>query len=197
MKLSLSVRIVEAACKTRLHLPFEQLASIARDARYHAICMRASAGGVQSTSEQLAQIQRQAEQVGLPVAMVTAGGLAQPVLGKIVRIDPTADLKTRAFKVEVEVSNPDEHLRPGMIATVDFRQKSETSQLIIPQHFLVTKLDANGVFVAAKDDVARWRPLELGSVVRDQVVIKSGLKVGDRVVSLGQRGLVDGDQLIC
>ncbi len=129
-------------------------------------------------------------------AMVTAGGLAQPVLGKIVRIDPTADLKTRAFKVEVEVANPDEHLRPGMIATVDFRQKSETSQLIIPQHFLVTKLDANGVFVADQDDVARWRPLELGAVVRDQVVIKSGLKVGDRVVSLGQRGLVDGDQLI-
>lgn len=129
-------------------------------------------------------------------AMVTAGGAAQPTMGKIVRIDPTADLKTRAFKVEVEVPNADERLKPGMIASVDFRQQSESSQLIIPQHFLVTKLDANGVFVVDENDVARWRELQLGSVVRDQVIVESGLKVGDRVVIVGQRALVDGDKLI-
>ena len=32
MKLSLSVRIVEAACKTKLLVPFEQLVSIAKGA---------------------------------------------------------------------------------------------------------------------------------------------------------------------
>ena len=46
LQLSLSVRIVEAACKTKLNLPFEDLVSIAADTGYDAVCMRASAGGV-------------------------------------------------------------------------------------------------------------------------------------------------------
>ena len=44
MKLSLSVRIVESACKTRLHIPFQELVSVAKNSGYDAICMRASAG---------------------------------------------------------------------------------------------------------------------------------------------------------
>ena len=50
MQLSLSVRIVEAACKTRLHVPFSELVSIAAETGYDAVCMRASAGGVQTVS---------------------------------------------------------------------------------------------------------------------------------------------------
>ncbi len=46
MQLSLSVRIVEAPCKSRLHIPFEELVAIARETGYAAVCMRASAGGV-------------------------------------------------------------------------------------------------------------------------------------------------------
>ena len=60
----------------------------------------------------------------------------------------------------------------------------------------MTKLDANGVYVVDGEDTARWRELQLGAVVRDQVIVESGLEVGDRVVTLGQRGLVDGDKLI-
>jgi hypothetical protein len=51
MQLSLSVRIVEAACKARLHVPFEDLVSIAAETGYDAVCMRASAGGVQTPVE--------------------------------------------------------------------------------------------------------------------------------------------------
>ncbi len=72
MQLALSVRIVEAACKTRLHLPWEQLLAIARDTGYAAICMRASAGGVDTPRPQLEAMRRQVEQAGLRVSMVTA-----------------------------------------------------------------------------------------------------------------------------
>ncbi|REJ73658.1 MAG: sugar phosphate isomerase/epimerase, partial [Planctomycetota bacterium] len=45
MKLSLSVRIAEAACKTKLNVPFGDLVQLAKELGYRAICMRASAGG--------------------------------------------------------------------------------------------------------------------------------------------------------
>ena len=72
MKLSLSVRVAEAPCKTRLHLPLEQLINVAITNGYDAICMRASCGGVQTPADEL---QRQADLIhdaGLSVSMVTA-----------------------------------------------------------------------------------------------------------------------------
>jgi RND family efflux transporter MFP subunit len=129
-------------------------------------------------------------------ASITTGANPNAVEGKIARIDPTANLKTRAFTVEVEVSNEERHFRPGMIATVEFRDSIAENQIIIPQELLVTKLDENGVFVVDGDDVARWRPLVLGPVVRDQVIIASGLHAGDNVVVLGHRSLAEGDPLI-
>lgn len=72
MKLSLSVRIVEAPCKTRLLVPFEELVSIARETGYQAICMRASAGGVGTPLNRLAAMSKLIEDAGLRVSMVTA-----------------------------------------------------------------------------------------------------------------------------
>ena len=72
MKLSLSVRIVEAACKTRLQVSFEELVSIAAETGYDAVCMRASAGGVQTPLEELRRMRKVVETRGLHVSMVTA-----------------------------------------------------------------------------------------------------------------------------
>jgi sugar phosphate isomerase/epimerase len=72
MKLSLSVRIAEAACKTRLTVPFADLVQLAAENGYRAICMRASAGGVQTPLDQLASMRSAVEGAGLVVSMVTA-----------------------------------------------------------------------------------------------------------------------------
>ncbi len=72
LQLSLSVRIVEAACKTKLNLPFEDLVSIAAGTGYDAVCMRASAGGVQTPLEELRRMRAIVETKGLHVSMVTA-----------------------------------------------------------------------------------------------------------------------------
>ena len=72
LQLSLSVRIVEAACKTKLHVPFSDLVSIAADTGYDAVCMRASAGGVQTPLEELRRMREMVEEHGLHISMVTA-----------------------------------------------------------------------------------------------------------------------------
>lgn len=72
MKLSLSVRIVESPCKTRLEIPFSELVAIAKASGYDAICMRASAGGVDSPRRELAGQCALVKEAGLRVSMVTA-----------------------------------------------------------------------------------------------------------------------------
>ena len=72
MKLSLSVRVAEAACKTRLNVPFPELVALARVHGYHAVCLRASAGGVQTDGGRLEAMRDEAREAGLFVSMVTA-----------------------------------------------------------------------------------------------------------------------------
>lgn len=72
MKLSLSVRIAEAACKTKLNVGLDEIIRLAIENGYEAICMRASAGGVQTAREQLVRMRQQIEDAGLVVSMVTA-----------------------------------------------------------------------------------------------------------------------------
>ena len=72
MKLSLSVRVAEAACKTRLNVPFAELLELAVANGYHAVCLRASAGGVQTGRGELEAMRGEVEAAGLSVSMVTA-----------------------------------------------------------------------------------------------------------------------------
>jgi membrane fusion protein (multidrug efflux system) len=43
---------------------------------------------------------------------------------------------------------------------------------------------------------AKWRSVGLGSIVRKQVVVESGLAAGDSIVIAGHRDLEDGDELL-
>ncbi len=72
MKLSLSVRIAEAACKTKLNVELAEILRLAVENGYEAICMRASAGGIQTPRDELKRIREQVERAGLVVSMVTA-----------------------------------------------------------------------------------------------------------------------------
>ena len=83
-----------------------------------------------------------------------------------------------------------------MIANVTFKGEEQADRIVLPQEFLVTKLADNGVFVVDENNTARWRPLKLGALIRDQVVVEEGLSAGEKIVILGHRALSEGDPLI-
>lgn len=131
---------------------------------------------------------------GLP-ARVTTAARGAIVTGEIAHVSPVADLSTRAFLVDVKLDNADRSLLPGMIARVLVDREISDDVVVIPQDWLVTKLDGYGVFVES-EGVARWRPVVLGDVVSGQVIVQDGLTAGERVVVMGQHDLIEGDELI-
>jgi sugar phosphate isomerase/epimerase len=72
MKLSLSVRVAEAPCKTRLNVPFADVVQLAAEHGYGAICLRASAGGVGTPRDELHRMRDEVARARLVVSMVTA-----------------------------------------------------------------------------------------------------------------------------
>ena len=72
MQLSISCRIAERfLSKREPSMSLEELASLAVDAGYDAICMRASQIGVQSSEDQVTAARRVLDDRGLAVSMVT------------------------------------------------------------------------------------------------------------------------------
>lgn len=120
--------------------------------------------------------------------------------GEVVQLSQAADLKTRSFEALVEVPNEDKSLLPGMIAQVSLSAPGDEAQkaagrLLISQDWVVTNPSGVGVFVA-KGGKAVWQAVQLGTVVRRQVEVLSGLAAGDQLIIVGHRGLVDGDDVL-
>jgi membrane fusion protein (multidrug efflux system) len=131
---------------------------------------------------------------GMPVK-IRLQAVSERFEGQISSIAPVADIDTRSFQVEVTVDNPKRNLLPGMIARVELARDMEQSAVLIPQDWIVTGLEEEGVYLA-NGDTANWRPVVLGDVVRDQVVVSTGLAVGDRIIIAGHRNLADGDAIL-
>ena len=72
MQLSLSVRIAEEfGTKDRALMPFEELARMAADLGYDALCIRASQAGVHTAAKRRAEMASFLDELGLGVTMVT------------------------------------------------------------------------------------------------------------------------------
>ena len=99
--------------------------------------------------------------VGLPARVATASA-GDVRAGRVSLVSPVADLRTRTFLAEIEVDNGDGRLLPGMIARVELEHETG-SAIVIPQEWIVTRLDGYGVFTV-NDGVAAWQPVELGEV---------------------------------
>lgn len=131
---------------------------------------------------------------GMPVSVRT-DATSHTFTGTLMAVSPAADLQTRSFLVKALVDNPDRTLLPGMIARVSLHETLQENALLIPQDWLVTRMDGLGVFIA-EGETARWRTVEPGRVVGDRVVITSGINPGDTLVITGHKDLMDGDTLL-
>ena len=72
MKLSLSVRVAEHFNeKRRVTIPIKELAAIANQSGYNALCMRASVVGVDDSPERVREVREIVDRNGLGISMIT------------------------------------------------------------------------------------------------------------------------------
>jgi membrane fusion protein (multidrug efflux system) len=150
--------------------------------------------------QQLAQVQ-----TGLPVRVVTDALLGEVVDGKITAINPQVDSATRNIRIQATIPNAEERLRPGMFVNVAVVLPAKTKVLCIPATAVLYAPYSDSVFVVEeKTDeksgkagkAVRQQFAQLGEKRGDFVVIVSGLKEGDTVVSTGVFKLRNGQSVI-
>jgi RND family efflux transporter MFP subunit len=110
--------------------------------------------------------------------------------GRVLRLAPTIDQKTRALRAEVEVDNHDGVLRPGMFAEVTLIGERREQVPVVPRRALTERGGKRVVFVLRGQRVAQQEvTLGLGDDVL--VEVRNGVQVGDRVVVRGLETLTD------
>jgi Cu(I)/Ag(I) efflux system membrane fusion protein len=115
--------------------------------------------------------------------------------GKVVKIDPNIDPITRTFTTYVEIKNPDLRLKPGLSGFARIRRTAK-DVLAVPSIAIMNPSgDEAQVFVVDDSDRAHLRKVHPGIVVEAMTEITSGLKEGEKVVSVGQLYLKDNDKV--
>lgn len=110
--------------------------------------------------------------------------------GRVLRLGPTVDQRTRALRAEVEIANHDRMLRPGMFVEVTLVGQRREQVPVIPRRALTDRGGRRVVFVLRGQRVAR-QEVTLGLGDDELVEIREGLVPGDRVVVRGLETLTD------
>jgi membrane fusion protein, multidrug efflux system len=114
--------------------------------------------------------------------------------GIIARPAYVVDMKTRTMAVELDVSNPQRLLAPGMYPSVLWPVERSRASLLVPPTSIVTTTER--VFVILSNQGrARWVDVRRGATVGNLVEVFGNLKPGDEIVERGTDEIRDGSQL--
>ncbi len=112
--------------------------------------------------------------------------------GTVKRIHPTIDTDTRTFRVEVQIANPDEAVKPGMFARVTIDQGVQNN-VVVPDRAVVKQTGSGNKYVyVLKEGRVSFRRVQLGQRIDTSYELLDGISDGDTVVISGQTRLADG-----
>jgi cobalt-zinc-cadmium efflux system membrane fusion protein len=104
--------------------------------------------------------------------------------GKIFHIQDLINDETRAIEVLIESDNPQLILKQGMFITAKFKNK-ETNKIMLPEKAVLQ--DENNAFVYIQSSNNRYikRKIKVDATKNNKVIVESGLKADEIVVSEG------------
>ena len=118
--------------------------------------------------------------------------IAYPYPGKIAFLDRAVDPQTGTIKARLIFPNKDQTLRAGMNATVRIRNSSTSQALLIPFKAITEQLGEYFVYVPGDSNKVSQQKVVFGKQIGSDVIITTGLKAGDSIITQGVQNLREG-----
>ena len=152
-----------------------------------------------SLPEQNLDLVRKAAQGATPLQVTALDRVdAHPIAsgGVLKVIDNQIDATTGTFRLKSEFSNAGSELWPGQFVNVRLLVNTVDGGLVIPAQAVQRGPDGDYVYQVQADSTVKMQPvLVAGEVGDSHVMISSGLKVGEQVVTEGQFRLKPGSKV--
>lgn len=125
-------------------------------------------------------------------ADVTVSAIGQTFEAPIRSIDRSANPQTRLYTVTLALPADVEGLVSGMFADVTFHTDVSENTIVVPTEAVLTRGETQYVFVV-ENDTAKYVEVTAGLTGNGVTEILSGLAAGQKLVTVGQAYLNDGD----
>lgn len=120
----------------------------------------------------------------------TVPNLTEKFKAKIYALEPEIETMTRTLKIRALTDNPGGKLLPGTFANIELPLKNIRDAIIIPTEAVIPIQDGKKVFIA-NNGKAKEVKIETLTRTDKDVVVTSGLKAGDTLLTTGVMSLKD------
>lgn len=141
---------------------------------------------------------RKASTGGAVLQVAVLNGVDQPIAGdgELKVIDNQIDASTGTFRLKSEFSNEGNVLWPGQFVNVRLLVNTVDGGLVVPSQAVQRGPDGDYVYLVQGDNTVKMQAVVVAGEVGDSyVMIGSGLKLGDKVVTEGQFRLKPGTKV--
>jgi len=112
--------------------------------------------------------------------------------GKLLLVDNVIDQTTATIRLKAMFANADDRLWPGEFVNARLLIEDHSNVVVVPPAAVQRGPQGLFAWVLTANDTAEPRPIEVGEGTKDLVIVTSGLKDGERVVTGGQYKLRRG-----
>lgn len=119
--------------------------------------------------------------VGMPVRVFVQAYEDEAFVGRIGKLGDLLDPDTRTVQVRVDLTNPNNRLKPEMYATAEIEVGSDRSAIVIPSEAVQDLRGQPTVFLKASDDAFEIRPVTLGRSINGSYEVSDGLRPGESI----------------
>jgi membrane fusion protein (multidrug efflux system) len=117
-----------------------------------------------------------------PLELILADGSVFPQKGKLVIVDRAVDQKTGTLNFAAEFPNPEGLLRPGQFGRIRAVVEMARDAVLVPKRAVQEIQGMQTVLVVGADDMVALRTIKPGETVGDLLIVRDGLKPGERVI---------------
>ncbi len=114
--------------------------------------------------------------------LTLADSSVYPYKGRAVIADRAMDMKTGTLSIIAEFPNPDALLRPGQFGRVRAVTEVVENAVLVPQQAVQEIQGTKTVLVVGTDNIVTLRTISPGMSVGDLLIVRDGVKPGERVI---------------
>lgn len=116
--------------------------------------------------------------------------------GVLTFVDNAVDTSTGTIRLKGTFTNHDRRLWPGQFVRVTLRLTTQQNAVVVPNQAVQAGQSGSFVYVVKADRTVESRPVTTGARVDQDMVVDTGLAVGETVVTEGQLRLAPGSRVV-
>jgi membrane fusion protein, multidrug efflux system len=146
--------------------------------------------------QKLAAIRRLSAAGKLAVRAATKDAPGKPSTGTLSVVDNTVDTTTGTIRLKATFANGGSVLWPGQFVDVTLALDTKADAVVVPSEAVQAGQKGSFIYVVKADQSVEARLVTTGQLVDGKIVVESGLKAGETVVTDGQLLLAPGARVM-